>query len=236
MTACPNCYTAMSTQTLAVHTLARTVDIDACPTCRLLWFDTAESISLTPRAVLDLFQYVAGIDAATTPLASRFSCPRCHNALAFTNDIQRTTRFTYWRCDLGHGRLISFNQFLREKNFIRTPSPPELARLRATVKQISCSQCGAPIDLAKDSACTHCAAPIALVDPDGVAKAIKELNAPRAEGPAGDASVTPRALSDAQIDALFDQERMRERGADTDLLVIGMQAVGGLVAAFLSSR
>ena len=238
MTGCPNCYTSMSTKTVAVHVSTRQVDIDACPACRLFWFDTAESISLTPRAVLDLFQYVAAT-AGTVPtaLASRFKCPRCRNALAFTNDIQRTTRFTYWRCDIGHGRLISFNQFLREKNFIRTPSPPELARLRAMVKQISCSQCGAPIDLAKDSACTHCGAPIALVDPEGVAKAIQELNAPTgAGGQADNASVTHQALSDAQIDALFDQERIRERGADADLLVIGMQAIGGLVTAFLRTR
>ena len=228
----------MNTQTVAVHVSTRQVEIDACQTCRLFWFDAAESISLTPRSVLDLFQYVAGTNAvASTPLASRFGCPRCQIGLSLTNDLQRTTRFTYWRCETGHGRLISFNQFLREKNFIRTPSPPELARLRATVKQISCSQCGAPIDLAKDSACTHCSAPISLVDPEGVAKAIQELNAPRANGgPAGDASVTRQALSDAQIDALFDQERMRERQGDNDLLVIGMKAIAGLVGAFLLTR
>ncbi|MEP7083904.1 MAG: zf-TFIIB domain-containing protein [Betaproteobacteria bacterium] len=236
MTKCPNCYSAMDTQTMEVHTLLGHVEIDACRTCRLLWFDAGESISLTPRAVLDLFQYVAASTVAPTPLASRFSCPRCQNALLFTNDLQRTTRFTYWRCDIGHGRLISFNQFLREKNFIRTPSPPELARLRAIVKQISCSQCGAPVDLAKDSACSHCGAPIALVDPDGVAKAIQELRRPQAAGAAGDASVTRQALGDAQIEALVDLERMRERGDDADLLLIGLQAVGGLVGAFLSSR
>ena len=109
--------------------------------------------------------------------------------------------------------------------------------MRETVKQISCSQCGAPIDLARDNACTHCGAPIALVDPEGVAKAIQELNAPHATGsPAADATVTRKALSDAQIDALFDQERLRERQGDNDLLVIGMEAVAGLVGAFLLTR
>jgi len=188
--------------------------------------------------VLSLFQYVGSATRpAPTPLASRFNCARCQNALDFTRDLQRTTPFTYWRCSLGHGRLISFNQFLREKNFIRTPSPAELARLRATVKQISCSQCGGPIDLAADSACGHCGAPIALVDPDSVAKAIQELTSPRSGGqPSADANATRQALSDAQIDALFDQERVRQRAGNNDLLVIGIEAIGALVGAFLLSR
>jgi hypothetical protein len=228
----------MSTQTVEVFMSAHAVDIDACESCRLFWFDHAESISLTSRAVLGLFQYIGkAAPAAPAPLASRFTCPRCFTPLAFTNDIQRTTRFTYWRCDFNHGRLITFNQFLREKNFIRTPSPAELARLRATVKQISCSQCGGPIDLATDNACGHCGAPIAMIDPDSVAKAIHELESPgRGASTPSEANATRLALGDAQIDALFDQERMRDRGGHNDLLVIGMEAIGALVGAFLLSR
>ncbi len=56
----------MNTQTVAVHVSTRQVEIDACQTCRLFWFDTAESISLTPRSVLDLFQYVAGTNAVAS--------------------------------------------------------------------------------------------------------------------------------------------------------------------------
>ncbi len=228
----------MTTQTVDVVVSTRPAQIDACTSCRLFWFDQSESPSLTPRAVLGLFQYVgttAGV--APTPLASRFTCPRCQSPLDFTHDLQRTTRFTYWRCSFNHGRLISFNQFLREKNFVRAPSPAELARLRETVKQISCSQCGGPIDLAADSACGHCGAPIALVDPDGVAKAIQELTLPQGRtAPSAAANATRQALSDAQIEALFDQERMRERTGHSDLLVIGMQAIGALVGAFLLTR
>ncbi|MBP8298365.1 MAG: zf-TFIIB domain-containing protein [Burkholderiales bacterium] len=239
MASCPNCYKPMHAQSLDVQLTSHAVDVDACPDCRLLWFDQWESTRLAPRAVLTLFQFIGGATGQSpTPLASRFNCMRCQNALEFTRDLQRTTAFTYWRCSLGHGRLISFNQFLREKNFIRAPSPAELTRLRETVKQISCSQCGAPIDLAADSGCSHCGAPIALVDPEGVAKAIQELNSPRTEALATGGDATRRALSDAQIDALFDRERMRkrERTDHNDLLVVGMQAVSALVGAFLLSR
>jgi hypothetical protein len=228
----------MGTQTLDAQASTRPIEIDACSNCRLFWFDQWESTGLAPRAVLNLFQFIGTATGQTpTPLASRFHCVRCHNALDFTRDLQRTTAFTYWRCNLGHGRLISFNQFLREKNFIRAPSPAELARLRATVKQISCSQCGAPIDLAADSACGHCGAPIAMIDPDSVAKAVQELSAREQSSRAtADGSATRSALNDAQIDALFNLERVRQREGQHDLLEIGAGAIGALIGGFLLSR
>lgn len=211
--------------------------VGSCAACNLLWFDHTGSISLTPRAVLGLFQYIgqaAGVAKAT--LASTFRCPRCGGPLALTYDLQRSTRFTYWRCGNDHGQLFTFNQFLREKNFIRSPSQSELAKLRDTVRQISCSQCGGPIDLAKDTACTHCGAAIALIDPDGVAKAVHELTI-------GQASTSPKteeqnsvAFSNAQLDAFFDQERLSEREGSHDLLAIGVAAIGALVGGMLLSR
>ena len=167
MLRCPNCAREMSAQTLESHgaNAAAAVEVDACPLCNLLWFDPSESIRLTPHAVLVLFQYIGKVAGGErTTLASNFSCPRCSGVLSLTHDLQRTTRFTYWRCSRDFG-LITFNQFLRAKNFIRTPSPAELAKLRATIRQITCSQCGAPIDLASENACGHCGASIALIDP-----------------------------------------------------------------------
>ena len=155
----------------------RPIEISACASCNLFWFDKSESVRLTPRSVLEVFQFIGRSGRAGNTLLTQFKCPVCSMALALTHDLQRTTRFTYWRCRNDHGQLITFHHFLREKNFIRSPSPAELAKLRATVRQIACSQCGAPVDLANAVACTHCAAPIALIDPDGVAKALRDLAA-----------------------------------------------------------
>ena len=55
-------------------------------------------------------------------------CPRCETVLTLTQDLQHTTRFSYYRCRYGHGRLTPFFQFLREKNFIR---PLDAAGARA---------------------------------------------------------------------------------------------------------
>ena len=213
----------------------RPIEITACAPCNLLWFDKAESIRLTAKAVLELFQYIGKAGAARKPLATTFNCPLCTTALALTQDLQRTTRFTYWRCRNDHGRLITFHQFLREKNFIRAPSPAELAQLRATVRQIACSQCGAPVDLANDSACKHCGAAVALIDPEGVAKALRELAASASAQAPADADALRTTLSDAQINAIFDVERMRQNEGEHDLVAIGAAAIGLLVAGLLRS-
>ncbi len=213
------------------------LEVGSCAACQLLWFDHSGSISLTPRAVLELFQYIGkAAGPARTTLASTFLCPRCSTALTLTYDLQRATRFTFWRCANDHGQLFTFNQFLREKNFIRSPSLAELTKLRSTVRQISCSQCGGPIDLTKDTGCTHCGAPIALVDPDGVAKAVHDLTIGNASTSPATQEQTSVALSNAQLDALFSLERLNEHNGNDDLVAIGVAAIGAALGAMLLAR
>ncbi len=227
----------MADQTAETFSGVGPLQVGSCAPCNLLWFDQSGSISLTPRAVLGLFKYIGeAAAAARSQLASTFRCPRCARALALTYDLQRSTRFTYWRCADDHGQLFTFNQFLREKNFIRSPSLAELKKLRETVRQISCSQCGGPIDLIKDTACTHCGASIALIDPDGVAKAVHDLTIGNASTAPATQEQTSVAFSNAQLDALFDQERLREHDGNQDLLAIGVAAIGALVSGMLLTR
>lgn len=213
----------------------RPIEISACAPCHLFWFDKLESVRLTPKSVLEVFQFIGRSGRASNTLSREFDCPTCSKPLALTHDLQRTTRFTYWRCRSDHGQLITFHHFLREKNFIRSPSPVEFARLRATVRQVACSQCGAPIDLVADTACIHCGSPVALIDPDGVAKALAEL-AGKAAPAAADPEAIRTRLSDAQIDAIFDLERMRDNKGNDDLVTIGATAMGELVAGLLAIR
>jgi hypothetical protein len=227
----------MTDQVLETYSGVGRLGVGSCAPCNLLWFDQSGSIGLTPRAVLGLFQYIGtAAGAARTPLASTYRCPRCSDALALTYDLQRTTRFTYWRCANDHGQLFTFNMFLREKNFIRSPSLAELNKLRETVRQISCSQCGGPIDLAKDTACTHCGAPIALIDPDGVAKAVHDLAIGQPSASPATQEQTSVALSNAQLNAFFDQGRIDENEGNHDLLAIGVAAIGAALGAMLLAR
>jgi hypothetical protein len=236
--ACPNCRTQTTTLTLGARDSSRPIEADACAACNLFWFDRLESLRLNPDGVLELFKYIgAASGEARNTLASGFACPRCSKPLAPTQDLQRTTRFTYWRCERDSGQLITFQQFLRQKNFVRTPSAAELAKLRETVRQVSCSQCGAPIDLATDPACPHCGAPIALVDPEGVAKAVRELEAAQGRAPAADPDALRAAVADAHAEAILHLVRMQqnEREPERDLVAVGVAAIAGWLAAKLAS-
>jgi hypothetical protein len=154
------------------------VSLDFCFGCQVIWFDTLESLQLTPRGVLAVFTAMhVQREPARNPLPALLSCPRCQGRLALTHDVQHTTHFTYFRCPFGHGRLTPFFQFLLEKNFVRPITGAELAALKARVQTVQCSNCGAPLDLAHDAACRYCGSPISILDPDAVTKAVRELSA-----------------------------------------------------------
>ena len=67
-----------------------------------------------------------------------------------THDICKSGPLSYYRCPQDNGRLTPFFQFLREKQFLRVLTAAELASVR--VKQLQCSNCGAPIDLERSTA------------------------------------------------------------------------------------
>lgn len=209
------------------------MQVGVCSACSLLWFDRTSCTRLAPESVLELFKTIAG-GGGRPELLPSFECPDCSATLAFTHDLQHTTHFTYWRCPADHSQLIGYTQFLLEKNFVRPPSADELARLRTTVREISCSQCGAPIDLSTDSACPYCHAPIALIDPDSVAKAVRELSAAGTRHTGDEASTLAGAtVHAAQMQAILNQDRTDRSGGRHDLLAIGVGAVGRLLRGLL---
>lgn len=150
--------------------------IDICPSCKLIWFDRYESLQLAAGGLLELFKMInAHRDDPAVPVPARMGCPRCGDLLVLTHDMQRSTRFVYFRCTGGHGHLTAFYQFMRAKNFVRSLSPVEVNRLSAEIKQVRCSGCGAPINLDTESACSFCGAPIAVLDADAMKDTLAEL-------------------------------------------------------------
>jgi hypothetical protein len=153
-----------------------TIELNFCFACQVIWFDAFESLQLTPGAILEIFKTLHEERASTrNSLPALLGCPRCQTRLALTHDLQHATHFTYFRCEFGHGRLTPFFQFFLEKNFVRPVTGAELAALRAKVKSVQCSNCGAPLDLEHDPACRYCGSPISILDPDAVAKTVAEL-------------------------------------------------------------
>ncbi|MEO8104671.1 MAG: hypothetical protein ABI790_19320 [Betaproteobacteria bacterium] len=167
----------MEAVSLETH-LGLPVVIDVCWPCHLIWFDHQESMSLSPGSVIELFKRIhAARDAFRNVVGMQLACPTCSARLSATSDLARGGRFSYYRCAGGHGRLIAFTQFLREKNFIRSLQAHEIRALSVTVKQVRCSSCGAGVNIEKDSSCTHCGSPVAVLDEAAVEKALSTLHA-----------------------------------------------------------
>jgi len=199
-------------------------DVDLCRSCQLIWFDRFESVQLTPGSVLALFKAMHDeAPAVRQPLSSTLACPRCDRPLAVTHDRTREARFTYYRCSHGHGRLTPFFQFLREKSFVRAAPPEDIARLKALVRVIRCSSCGAAVDLERQTACAYCRAPIAVLDPDGVQKALAGLAAAEAKR----TRIDPAALVQGWLvqPAARTSPGGPDPGVGIDLVMLGIAAV-----------
>jgi len=164
------------------------LDIDLCEACHAFWFDKYESLKLSPGSTLKLIKLIGELSAQGKPtISDNLQCPRCNARLLLTRDMQRSTRFSYWRCDDGHGRFIGFFDFLREKNFVRTLSQQEIDEMRQNIQAVNCSNCGAPIDLSSTSSCSHCGSPLSMLDmkqPQELLKQLKQAAEPRPVDPA----------------------------------------------------
>jgi len=170
--------------------------VDLCFACCLIWFDQSESAQLAAAAVIALFQQIGERrDTQRTPVSTSLSCPRCSEQLALTHDMCKSGPLQYFRCPQDGGRLTPFFQFLREKQFLRALTPVELKRVRATVKQLQCSNCGAPIDLEHSTSCTYCGSAVAILDADAVQEAMRIWTAEDTRGRTAQAEALARAQS-----------------------------------------
>ena len=222
---CPGCAASMREIDFEASLTGR-VAIDFCFACQVIWFDALQSLQLSPRGVLDVFSALNEHRAsARNPLPALLSCPRCHARLDLTHDLQHTTRFTYFRCSFGHGRLTPFFQFLLEKNFVRPITGSELAALKAKVHTVQCSNCGAPLDLEHDTVCKYCGSPVSILDPDAVTRTVREL---------GQADTRAHTID---VDRLVEALAMRPPPDSSDRSPIGGDLVGAglaVVAAMLT--
>ena len=195
----------MESVTLSSH-IGLPVEIDVCSPCHVIWFDNLESASLSPGSVIELFKRIhKARDHGRNLLNTQVDCPRCEAPLKSASDIAKGGRFSYSRCENGDGRLISFVQFLREKNFIRSLQPHEISALSVKVKQIRCSSCGGPINLENDNACLHCGAAISVLDEAAVEKALVSLQAKEIDR----TTLDPNALGDAILATEVNAQRIR---------------------------
>jgi len=224
--ACPGCSLPMAQLSVDAH-YGRTVSLDLCHACGAFWFDVNESLALTPGAVLKLFVVIAERHGERRPPSGSSTCPRCRRTLALTFDMQRNVHFTYWRCPAEHGRFTSFAEFLREKDFVRPLSGPELDQLRANVKMIHCSSCGAPIDLERTSTCGYCRAPVSVLDAHQVETVVAQLKRDDVDRKTVDPTLPMRLMADRlHVERLF-----KDLDRSPGLIEAGLAGVAELLGA-----
>jgi len=172
---CPRCHKPMRPETLDGH-MGRDVNIELCLPCQSIWFDAHEHLQLTPGSTLATFRIIGENVTRPAPQDRDIArCPRCNGQLRRTQDLQRNTKFEYFKCPNDHGRLITFFDFLKEKDFIKPLTAHQIAELRKNIQTINCSNCGAPIDLARRSDCGHCGSPLSMLDVNQAEKLVGQL-------------------------------------------------------------
>jgi Transcription factor zinc-finger len=228
---CPSCSAEMTHLALGAR-LGSTLDIDLCASCRAIWFDRHEDLQMAPAATLKVFGIISEQSGAPSkPLTGALRCPRCQARLLLTHDIQRTTPFRYWRCDGGHGRLMAYIDFLREKDFVRPLTPQQLDLLRQNVQTINCSNCGGAIDLAKDSVCAHCGSAVSMLDLQQMTRTIGQLQTAAAGQQPPDSTLAATPGHEAtNIDALMLALKAEERASSgPNLIEAGLGLLGDLL-------
>ncbi len=171
-TPCPSCKAPMSIHPLASQD-GRPLELDICFACQGLWFDPHENLKLAPASVVELFRLLhEQRDAPRHPLAAQLACPRCERPLEKGFDVVRSGRYVTYRCPRRHGRFSAFSSFMVEKGFVRQLTKPEIDDIAQRVAIITCTGCGAPVDIRKDHACPHCRSAFSLIDPQAVERAL----------------------------------------------------------------
>jgi hypothetical protein len=156
---------------LAGH-YGRSVELDVCAPCHLVWFDQTETARLAGPGLLDLIGAMAQAQTlAHEVLRADARCPRCSGALKTVHNRSRWGTSLLLECTRQHGAYQSFAQFLQEKGLLRALTTADRARLMQRDGRIDCVNCGAAVG-ADDGLCAFCGSVPSLLDVARLARAL----------------------------------------------------------------
>ncbi len=171
---CAHCKAPMRKLGLAAH-YHRTVEIDVCEPCSLIWFDDTESARLAGPGLADLVRIIHNAmqqERPLQPLPQTLPCPICAQALKRVSNISRYGRTAQLECPAKHGSYQSFALFLAEKGYFRPFTWADIKQALASGKRLSCFNCGATVPSRPTEECEYCKSPVGLLDPARLASAI----------------------------------------------------------------
>jgi hypothetical protein len=161
--------------------------VDHCCACRLVWFDTLESVRLSALGWVRLLRAMQRDLQALPgqPLEDRVACPVCSAALRGAHNQTRFGRFVTRACPQGHGDLQSDVGLLAQRGLVRPLGASERRALAAERHTIRCLSCGAA-PAPGDDVCSYCHSPLLVLDLPRLAHSL--LPRPQSE------QASPRAL------------------------------------------
>lgn len=176
--ACRSCGGAMQVQHLAGH-YGKTVEIDLCGPCHLVWFDQVEQARLSGPGLLDLVGAMASAQSLPhRSLGAHLACLRCGRPTRTVHNQTRWGRSQQFECPQRDGAWQTFGQFLGERGLLRPMGSADRARALARDGALHCVSCGGTLGQA-DTACPWCSAAPALVDVARLARALDPEGATR---------------------------------------------------------
>ncbi len=168
---CGNCREPMRRLLLPGH-YGRTVEVDLCRHCHLVWFDMTETARLSGPALLELVGTMAGTQALPhRTLDPQAGCARCGASLKTVHNRSRWGQSLQLECRAGHGAYQTFAQFLQEKGLLRPMSRIDRARLLQRQGRVDCVNCGAAVGQ-NDETCPYCGSVPSLLDVARLARAL----------------------------------------------------------------
>ena len=168
-TPCPSCKAPMAIHPLASQRAGASWTSALPASCLVR---PAGEPQLAPASVVELFRLLHEQRDAPATRWPRGWAARAARALEKGFDMVRSGRYVTYRCPRRHGRFGAFSSFMVEKGFVRQLTKPEIDDIAQRVAIITCTGCGAPVDIRKDHACPHCRSAFSLIDPQAVARAL----------------------------------------------------------------
>ncbi len=160
---CGNCGATMREIALAGH-YGRSIAVDICQDCDLVWFDDVETARLTGPGVLELIGEMAAAQRLPhRSLATTIACPRCRGPVRSVHNRSRWGVSMQLACVKRHGAYQSFAQFLSEKGMTRTMSSADRAHLLQRDGSLFCINCGAQLPSTAEQ-CSWCESTPAVID------------------------------------------------------------------------
>jgi hypothetical protein len=125
---------------------------------------------------------------------------------------------------------MTFAAFLRARNFVRDLTAVEVQTLGARVAVIKCVNCGASVDVRRQSACGFCQSPVAVLDEGQLARTLADLEAAARPRDVDPSWPLRAAQARRQTEAIF-AELNRTGGADPsiDLVEAGVGLFAGVL-------